>query len=61
MTFPVDTSKPLTRRERRIERQRTQRMPSAGRSTYRTSGTPLMARNGLASPDAAIYLTDRSR
>lgn len=39
--------RPLTRRERRIERMRTQRIGHAARSTYRTSGTPYMARPGI--------------
>lgn len=46
---------PTTRRERRVERARVQRMGPATRTTYRTSGTPLMARNGMTRPDAAIY------
>lgn len=34
----------LTRRERRIERQRTQRIGHVTRTTYRVSGRPDMAR-----------------
>lgn len=38
------TERPMTRRERRIERMRTQRIGHAKREAYRTSGTPHMAR-----------------
>lgn len=46
----------MTRRERRIERMRTQRMSHAQRSAYRVSGSPVMARAGWTRPDAAIYI-----
>lgn len=36
-----------TRRERRIERMRTQRIGHATRTTYRTSGRPDMARPAI--------------
>jgi hypothetical protein len=55
---PASVVRPLTRRERRVERMRTQHMAHAARSTYRTSGTPYMARNGLSAPGAAIYITN---
>jgi hypothetical protein len=51
---------PLTRRERRIERMRTQRIGHVARTTYRTSGTPHMSRPGIARPDATIYIVRKA-
>ena len=43
----VPVERMLTRRERKIERMRTQVMGPAKRSQYRTSGTPVLARPAI--------------
>lgn len=49
----------LTRRERRIERMRTQHVGHAQRSTYRVSGRPDMARPAIWQRLAEIGRVER--